>query len=172
MMDLKKITSKSIYNPKYYMKINIKGSRSKKRSKILKQAAEHYGSLLLKNSIRKNISVDIDIKRKLEDNNEGMCYYEWYNNVKGTKHFRIEILHSKSLSKMLHKLAHEVIHLKQYTLKELDYSTTDRKITIWKGKLVNELEVDYWDQPWEIEAFDRESELFFCFCDDFKYNFD
>lgn len=60
-------------------------------------------------------------------------------------------------------LAHEMVHLKQFALGELRMMSRCNK---WKGKKwvekSNELD-DYYDTPWEIEAFGREEGLFLRF---------
>jgi len=45
----------------------------------------------------------------------------------------------------LSTLAHEMVHLKQYLRKEINWSLSQ-----WKGKDYSNTE--YWNQPWEIEA--------------------
>ena len=50
-------------------------------------------------------------------------------------------------------LAHEMVHVKQYLRRELNWS-----LTAWKGRGGWEDTV-YWDQPWEIEARDLQLKL-------------
>ena len=52
-------------------------------------------------------------------------------------------------------LAHEMVHVKQYFRKELDGSNCRFK---WKGR--NADGYKYENQPWEREAFRRESDLY------------
>lgn len=53
-------------------------------------------------------------------------------------------------------LAHEMVHIKQYVLGELD--ETHPSGTVWKGQLFIETgkDQDYWESPWEIEAYGKE----------------
>lgn len=165
----KRTVSKSIYTSKRCMQINVKGCRSHKREKLIVQALEYYCSLLLSKSQLSKISVDIVIKRKLDDDTLAYCIYNWSD--KSFKHFTIELKYSKSIHLTLRRLAHEAIHLKQYTLGELDNNTRRRGYTLWLNTIVNEREIDYWDQPWEVEAYDGELELLYSFCEDFRYTF-
>jgi hypothetical protein len=50
-------------------------------------------------------------------------------------------------------LAHEMVHVKQYALNELD-----EYMTRWKSR-TNVCELDYYDQPWEKEAFRLQDKL-------------
>ena len=66
------------------------------------------------------------------------------------------------LFRSLIALAHEMIHVKQYARGELkDYLRVNK--SKWKGEIIDPQEVDYWDQPWEIEAHGREKELYYKF---------
>ena len=52
-------------------------------------------------------------------------------------------------------LAHEMVHVKQYARGQVTHSK-NRKARYWMGKKVKE---DYYNQPWEIEAFSKERVL-------------
>jgi hypothetical protein len=59
----------------------------------------------------------------------------------------------------LRTLAHELIHVKQFTKGELiEYSTSPK--FKFRGSLYDNLRISYWDKPWEIEAFEKEKELY------------
>ena len=61
-------------------------------------------------------------------------------------------------------LAHELVHLKQYALKELVYLvSTNNKFVRYNGKRYI-YEMDYWDRPWEIEAHGREKGILVNYC--------
>jgi hypothetical protein len=54
-------------------------------------------------------------------------------------------------------LAHEFVHLKQYALNQMrDYDS--KKITVFKRKSYS-FDMEYWEQPWEIEAYGMERGL-------------
>jgi len=56
-----------------------------------------------------------------------------------------------------------MVHLKQYAKGELkDYIKPARMIG-WMGEKYLMEELDYWEQPWEIEAYGREKGLYFKF---------
>jgi hypothetical protein len=72
--------------------------------------------------------------------------------------FEIEVHKRLPLRKMLQTVAHEMVHVKQYARGELYQGMRVNKMR-WQGKWVSN-NVDYWDQPWEIEAHGREHGLF------------
>jgi hypothetical protein len=59
------------------------------------------------------------------------------------------------ISQLFITLAHEMVHVKQYAKGQLKVRTTKRgnHIFTWLGKKYN---LDYYDLPWELEAFSKE----------------
>jgi hypothetical protein len=60
--------------------------------------------------------------------------------------------------KMLITLAHEMVHVKQFARGELYHSTRKAQCR-WQGRWLKD-SIDYWDSPWEIEAYGKELGLF------------
>ena len=57
-----------------------------------------------------------------------------------------------------------MVHVKQYAKGELkDFIRVNR--IKWMGKIYDESKLDYWEQPWEIEAHGREKGLYYKFTD-------
>ena len=75
--------------------------------------------------------------------------------------FEIEVDKSQSLRDLLETVAHEMVHVKQYARRELH---PDKHV--WMGKTVDPDDVNYWDQPWEIEAHGRQLGLFIRYCEE------
>ena len=63
-----------------------------------------------------------------------------------------------SLRKKLLSVAHEMVHVKQFTRKELEHTSSINR-QLWRGKNYN-TKNRYYDLPWEIEAYGREFGLF------------
>jgi predicted metallopeptidase len=61
-----------------------------------------------------------------------------------------------SRSEMIKVLSHELIHLKQYSDKKL--SVVDSNV-IWNGEFIDLSVVKYEDRPFEIEAFQKQTDL-------------
>ena len=103
---------------------------------------------------KKNLLLDIDIRRNLEYN-EGLL--GGVVDTDDTNTFEMDICHTMSLRKKLLTVAHEMVHVKQFTRKELVH-TSKLAVKSWKGKDYHDSQ--YWDCPWEIEAYGRELGLF------------
>lgn len=73
--------------------------------------------------------------------------------------FTIIMDYHRSRRAYLKTLAHELVHVKQYARNELGIVTIGGK-TRWQGYKINDVDVHYFDQPWEIEAYGREIGLF------------
>ena len=140
------------------MDISVKGHRSAKLKDEVATAAEFYGSILLPRGIAKNVVLDIELKGKLDDSAAGYCEYsEKQGHV---KFFVIELDKKEKKEDMLKNLAHEMVHLKQFALGELSNGFVFSRSTSWHDRRFDDSKVDYWDQPWEIEAYGREIGLY------------
>jgi hypothetical protein len=72
--------------------------------------------------------------------------------------FDLEINSKMALRKVLETVCHEMVHVKQYAQGELYEGARQCKMR-WQGQWMKD-NIDYWDQPWEIEASGREAGLF------------
>jgi hypothetical protein len=81
---------------------------------------------------------------------------------KGKRCFDIRIEKKLTHKKTMMALAHEFTHLKQYANGELKEKKKNGKwITNWINESYVEDDIQYYDRPWEIEAFGREQGLYF-----------
>lgn len=69
--------------------------------------------------------------------------------------FEIRADASMNTLALLSAIAHEMVHVKQYATKEL-CDTRKPTVSKWQGKKINWKKLDYYEQPWEIEAYGRE----------------
>jgi hypothetical protein len=118
----------------------------------VKRAAIFYAESLMSKSMLENIHLTIKFDPKLE-----VCGYasvEEYNFCGNPREFLVEINPHIGAREILDTLAHEMVHVKQYA-----YSETNERLTRWKGEKISE-ELDYYDQPWEIEAYGMAVGLF------------
>ena len=98
-----------------------------------------------------NINPDIEIyfRRLTNDRCLGGC-------VRVDAHeYEIDIKRSLRLRDLLTTLAHELVHVKQYELGQLNHQAEE--------------EFDYWDKPSEIEAHGRETGLFVTWAEQYKH---
>lgn len=99
---------------------------------------------------------------KSDDNDLGSCEPEEYEPY--PRFFTITVNSSiKSLFQRLSVLSHEIVHLKQYAYGDLAHDEKQDDEFVWKGRLwkMDESNLDeYYDSPWEIEAYGREYGLY------------
>lgn len=71
--------------------------------------------------------------------------------------FDIRLDSSMNMQALIRALAHELVHVKQYLRKEIEDGRY--MCVLWKGKRYVRTSSNYWDYPWEIEAYGREIAL-------------
>lgn len=82
------------------------------------------------------------------------------------REFEIEIDTSLRKRTLLTALAHEMVHIKQYATGELaSVDLPGQRSMLWHKQNVNIHRNDYYDLPWEIEAYGREVGLFVRWCE-------
>ena len=146
------------------MKIKTKGSNKAVR-KLVELATSYYAEKLMGKRTINNLEININLKRNfLRDTGcEGTAIWEDENIW--PKEFSIELDSNDKIRNLLITLAHEMVHVKQWAKNEMyEYYRTD-EVRFNKTKF-NMAEIDYWDYPWEIEAFGRQLGLFVRFCED------
>lgn len=129
------------------------------------KASKFYLRLIMPRHIIPHITLDIDFLGKLDQDADGYCDVTGHNIRKKPREFQIQVRRNKSKRYMMMTLAHEIVHLKQYAMGELD-----ENMNVWKGKRIPS-DMDYWDAPWEIEAHGREYGLWSRFAKRFKINY-
>lgn len=73
----------------------------------------------------------------------------------GPKGLCMVIDSSLDFERLLITIAHEMVHVKQYAKGQVQHSARG-KTRYWMGKTVRK---EYYDQPWELEAFSKERVL-------------
>lgn len=106
-------------------------------------AIDYYADILF--SYNKKYQLEIAIKYKKLDV-YGSVYIDSYNLKGKPDSFIIEINRLLNKEEKLKTLAHEMVHVKQYSLGYLNES-----MTRWRGKKVS-TDIEYENKPWEIEA--------------------
>ena len=126
---------------------------------LLTTAAHFYADKLgLDKKLQDKIELEILVRK---GSDRGACYTNCSPKRVPT-YFTIELNPDDDIS-ILQTLAHEMVHLKQFATGELRLMSKCNKLKdkTWK-KSSNEMD-DYYDSPWEIEAFGREEGLFLRF---------
>ena len=145
------------------MIIHVKGSNKAVR-KLVEIAAWYYAEKLMGKRLINNLEININLKRSLyeKDKTEGTAI--WEDESYRPKEFTIELDCSAKVRNILTTLAHEMVHIKQWAKGEMYEYAIPGKVRFMKTKYdMNDL--DYWDFPWEIEAFGKQLGLFVRFCE-------
>lgn len=122
-------------------------------------------SRLVSKKLKKNLSIEIALRKVKGLNGQT----EDIAGNKRPRDFIVTINPYLSRKSQLSTLAHELVHVKQFARGELinEMKGTMQK---WKDEYIDHAEVDYFDLPWEIEAWGREHGLYMRYikhlCDD------
>jgi len=126
-------------------------------SKILSKselvsAKDYFAEILLSSRMLKFVNIEV----KIVSGNapSGLCIIDEYNNQNKPRSFTIEINKNQSKLEILNAVAHEMVHVKQYVYGELN-----EQMSSWLGQKIDCNEVDYFEQPWEVEAYNLEAFL-------------
>jgi hypothetical protein len=142
----------SVYDPDFSLDYNASD---------LESAVVFYMEQLISRRLRKKLTIHVKATHVQDDlmNYQGACVP--LDDVHRPKEFAIK-LNASCKKEALLFLAHEMVHVKQYTKGELrDYIYHD-DIIGWKGAKYPAYTSgpEYADLPWEVEAFCREEELY------------
>lgn len=114
--------------------------------------------LLVSSRLKKTLTINIILDDDLGDN-LGLCSTD--DTTRSPKNFEIRLKVAKSRSKadILKTLAHELVHVKQYAKNELFDHIKAGVVTYQKVRYYIDT-IDYYAQPWEIEAFAKQESLY------------
>ena len=146
------------------MLLHVKGSDNKTR-KLVKTAAWWYAEKLMGKRLLRSLEITINLKKNLldKDGHEGTAIWE-DDNIR-PKEFTISLDSTCTIRNILITLAHEMVHVKQWAKGEM-YEYAEQDMVRFNKTKFNMANIDYWDYPWEIEAFGRQLGLFVRFCED------
>ncbi len=140
------------------MEINVYSASNKLESYVISAVEFAMAKFFDVKDLNKYISVDVDFT---DLDVEGHCIDA------GDGEFSIEIKKDLPMREKMIVLMHELVHMKQHIAGELEFGgiIIDKdglkcKTTTWMGAEFDEEGTDYFDRPWEIEAFGRQLGLF------------
>lgn len=137
------------------MKIRLYKTPTKFNPAEIKSAATFFGEMLMGTRLCDNLDLKIRFSK-----NEGNTAI-WEDDARRHREFTITLEDFRGYTYMLHSLAHEMVHVKQYARGELRDYDDGVDTYSWLGEKRDWSDVDYWDLPWEIEAHGRERGLYF-----------
>lgn len=146
------------------MQLSFPKRMSAARKRELTEACDLYANLLMDPRIVRNLYIDISVVKKHDM--MGECISDDDN--RSPRFFSIILREGPGDDDIIKTLAHEMVHVKQYAKRELVSGVFvaakgGLKITskwmgeIWKPKAKED---NYYDSPWEIEAYGREVGLY------------
>ena len=145
------------------MLIHVKGSNKMTRT-LVKTAAWWYAEKLMGKRLIVGLEININLNKTLlsKDGSEGTAI--WEDDSVRPIEFTITLDSSCTIRNILITLAHEMVHIKQWAKGEMYEYTVPNMVRFNKTKF-NMADINYWDYPWEIEAFGRQLGLFVRFCE-------
>jgi hypothetical protein len=144
------------------MKVNIHNITDSDKETVIKAAVMFYGKLLLP-ILYKKITVNVYWEESIPQDHEAETM--WMDSNIFPKEFEINLSKNvKNFRRIVQTIAHEMVHVKQFAKGEV-YDHKYRKTFKWGKQVYNVETDDYWEFPWEIEAYGRELGLFIKFKD-------
>lgn len=138
------------------MILSVRNAKNRKLTKLLKTATVFFANKLMSKKLTNNICIRIVILDEVYAG-AGFCLCE--DSVGKQRNFLIELHRSRNKLEMIFTLAHEMVHVKQMARNELrDKSIKSRTVTTWMGQEYDD-NTEYWDHPWELEAYGLERGL-------------
>ena len=146
------------------MILHIKGSNKAFR-KLVESATWFYAEQLMGKRLMSGLEITIKLKKNLlsKEGNEGSAI--WEDDGFRPKEFTIELDTTVKIRNLLITLAHEMVHIKQWAKDEMYEYMNVAGLVRFKGEKVHMVITDYWDYPWEIEAYGKQLGLFVRFCE-------
>lgn len=135
------------------MKLRIVNCPDKNFKPFVERALLFYGQNLISKRLLDNINLKVKFNPNLDVH--GFASVEDYNNSGKPREFLIEVHSWIGAKEILKTLAHEMVHVKQFA-----YMETNDSLTRWKGMKIDSENVDYYEHPWEIEAYGMDAGLF------------
>ena len=146
------------------MILHVKGSNKAIR-KLVESATRFYAEKLMGKRLTENLKITVNLNRNLlsKEGLEGSAV--WEDDSYRPREFIVEIDSTVKVRNLLLTLAHEMVHVKQWAKDEMyEYLNTIGMVR-FKGEKVHLDSLEYWDQPWEIEAYGKQLGLFIRYCE-------
>ena len=132
--------------------LNNHGHSDERFNEYVQRASQFYAEQLFPKQLLRHIVVSIKFNKHLDA--FGYTGVEKRNSKGKAREFLIELHPYITGKEILKTLAHEFVHVKQYVYEELNEEQMQ-----WQGQSFDSDAVDYFELPWEIEAYGREAGL-------------
>lgn len=129
------------------MKLRVSGSHNKLDSRKVRKYVDWLARMLMCDSQLENLT--LVVKFEYIKGYDAWCQC---SNIYDPTKFELRINKSLGIRRTLSAIAHEIVHVKQYVSGQIT-DCPDTGTVKWLGEPNDS---DYWDCPWEIEAYGRE----------------
>ena len=143
------------------MIIHVTGSNKGNR-KLVEYATWFYAEKLMGKRLMSGLKININLKKNMIDKTDCEGTAIWEDDGPRPREFTINLDSGVKIRNLLISLAHEMVHVKQWAKDEM-YEYMKPNMVRFKGEKIHMKEVDYFDYPWEIEAYGRQLGLFIRF---------
>lgn len=140
------------------MRVILTGKSNRISKKEVRYILDYAAQRLLSERLSNNIEVYVVFKA-FDTKESGFCYPEDFGE-RSHRFFCIEVNTNKTRRNQIRTLFHEMVHVKQYAKGELRDDRRSTQLSRWLGELHKDEDYDYWELPWEIEAYGREEGLY------------
>jgi len=139
------------------MTIDFKGGTKLKQQCITDMY--NLGVKMLMPKLQNKLYIEIEFVTGLKKNTGIDAVCAWEDTNHRPRWFSIEVDNSLGLKELLIALAHELVHVKQYARNELKQLIKTNQLT-WHSKVFDVSSTSYSNYPWEVEAFEKEQQIF------------
>lgn len=144
------------------MLVTVVGRPVNLKTTLVNEAVKFYGEYLMGKRLANNVEVTVIFERFKKGSDEyAYCDYEIVE--PRLRCFEITIDSRLNKKETLLALAHEMVHVKQYAKGEMKDLFQPARMVKYKGEKYPCEDSDYWEHPWEIEAYGREKGLYIKF---------
>jgi len=139
--------------------VKVTGSGKNKRENVKSLVEFCIKKLMPRLKDKLKINIELVCRLTEKESLAGDCIWE-DESCNRPREFSIRIDSTQDETAMMETVAHEMVHVKQYAKGELKDFFSTTKVCKWQGKKINLSKMNYYDQPWEIEAHGREKGLY------------
>lgn len=143
------------------MKVTLRSKNGAKLSaferRVIKLAADFYASRLMSKRLSDTIEIRVNLQQDYSKKEKILAdVFPTDTESFRPKQYEINIDAGMTFKKILISLAHEMVHVKQWAKGELKFHERGNLVTFQKERYDGS---EYWESPWEIEAYGREPGL-------------
>jgi hypothetical protein len=141
--------------------------------KLCRQALKFFASLLMSRRLSDTLDINVSfqdlIRKSTRAGERTFATAEAiFDETRYPKIFELVIDKTMGYKRILSSLAHELIHVEQMATGRMYEYEGSQGACRFEKRVIKYKELDYWDWPWEVEAYGREVGLYMRFLDHLK----